>query len=152
GMIARITVGAVLIVTLAACGSGGAEPNTADDAEAADSGKSGDGGLGPRTLAEGTAVCLQEVAGQRYVVEDVLKEHDLEPVDSCIRAVVLVQRDGVAGAFTIRYPMMGDADFMKCSLTDDDRLTFREDCAGQLGPELGSVGTSSASAESEPAE
>src|SRR5690606_16653407 len=124
----------------------------ADDADAAASGKSGDGGLGPRTLAEGTAVCLQEVAGQRYAVEDVLKEHDLEPVDSCIRADVLVQEEGEAGAFTLRYQMMGDADWKECSSSAEDRVTFRDECAGELVTELGSAGTSSAAAESEPAE
>jgi hypothetical protein len=149
-MIAHITVGAVVIVTLTACGGGGSEPNTADDVDAAP-GKSG-GSRGARTLAEGTAVCLQEVAGQRYAVEDVLREHSLEPVESCIRADVLVKEEGQAGAFTLRYQMMGDAEWKECTSSEEDRLAFLDDCAARLVTELGSAGTSSASAESEPAE
>lgn len=151
-MIARITLGAVFIATLTACGGGGSEPNTADDVDAAAPGKPGGGSLGPRTLAEGTAVCLQEVAGQRYAIEDALKEHELEPVDSCIRADVLIKEEGAAGAFTLRYQMMGDAEWKECSSSADDRLDFLDECASQLVTELGTAGTSSASAESEPAE
>lgn len=152
-MIDRITVGAVLIATFAACGgSSGSEPNTADDAEAGDPDKSADANLGPRTLAEGTAVCLQEVSGQRYPIEDALKAQDLEPVDACIRADVLIQEEGQAGAFVLRYQMVGDAEWKECTSSVEDRLVFLDECTSQLVTELGTAGSTSSSAQSQQAE
>lgn len=147
-MIVRLIVAPALIVALAACGKSGDTSNTADDVDAA-SDASGEGAVGPRTLAEGTAVCLQAVAGQRYPIEEALAEASLEVVDSCIRADALIKEEGQAGAFVLRYQLMGDAEWKECTSSAEARLDFLDECTSKLVTDLDSgAGSSSASAES----
>jgi hypothetical protein len=146
-MIVRITAGA-MIIALCACSKSGESSNTAADADA-----SGKTATGERTLAEGTPVCLQAVAGQRYPIVEALEEQDLEVVESCIRAEALVAEEGEAGAFVLRYQMMGDPEWKSCTSSADERLEFLDECTAQLVSDLGgAAGSSAASADSDAAE
>jgi hypothetical protein len=115
-----------LLITLAACS---AKPTvqTADNAD-----KPLGGTKSAMTISEGSAVCVDQMIGQRYVVEDALSAAGLEPVDDCMSADVVLQESGDAGAYVLRYQMVGDAEWSTCESAREDQTSFLESCMSEM--------------------
>jgi hypothetical protein len=113
-----------------ACGAGPQpKPSAADPkgSEEADSPK----------LTAGATVCINEVAGIRYVVEDMLRARSLELADDCMGADLRVQEKGKEGAWVFRYQVPGDKDWRACESQQKERSAFLEDCGDELVGALG---------------
>jgi len=116
----------VAVFAAAACAKTG--NNAATTADAADV---------AAKLQSGTTVCLSEVAGVRYQLEDKLREQDLTPDNSCTAADVQLEEQGEPTAWVMRYQRAGDADWKECKSDKSDREVFAETCIAQMIADLG---------------
>ena len=89
------------------------------------------------TLGDGTKVCISEVAGVRFALEDALREQELTPEMSCVSADVQLQESGEPRAWVMRYQKIGDADWRRCESTEEARDNFAQACIGQMIADLG---------------
>ncbi|MCA9624637.1 MAG: hypothetical protein KC731_36690 [Myxococcales bacterium] len=120
-----------LVTGLAAtvgCGSK-SSAKSADDAPSL--AKKDKGGAAP-SIEAGARVCIDGHLGQRYLVEDALSEQELEPVDDCMSADVMVQEQGEPGAYVLRYQMVGAGEWSSCESALEDHIAFLSACAGEL--------------------
>ena len=101
---------------------------SADDV--ADSGPKG-------TLKAGTTVCIAEVVGVRYAIEDALTDNELAPEDSCMTADVQIEETGEQNAWTMRYQRIGDAKWLECKSDVPVREDFVAQCVSQMRSDLG---------------
>jgi hypothetical protein len=88
-------------------------------------------------LARGTEVCIGLVAGVRYLLEDVLREHALEPISSCTDADVEAAESGAEGSYVLRYRLIGESAWRECSSDAVDRRAFLAECIDRMKTDLG---------------
>ena len=125
-MKAATVFGAIMAIGLAACAEAG---TTADAKTAADAAKG--------ALHAGTKVCISDLVGVRYALEDALRQQDLEPTSSCTAAKVRLQESGAPNAWILRYQRLGDSKWKECKSSERDRGVFAEQCIGQMRSDLG---------------
>jgi hypothetical protein len=89
------------------------------------------------SLEAGTAVCIAEIVGVRYALEDILAGADLEPADSCMSADVRLEETGEPSAWVMRYQRVGDAKWLECKSDLQEREQFARECVGQMRSDLG---------------
>ncbi len=85
----------------------------------------------------GTKVCISDLAGVRYALEDALREQKLEPARSCTSAKIRMQEQGAPRAWILRYQHVGDRDWKECRSAESERHAFAEQCIGQMLTDLG---------------
>jgi hypothetical protein len=129
---------AALVVT--ACGGAGTKgANSADeeggdgDGDAAGQSSAKSGG----TLEAGTTVCINELVGVRYQLEEALEAAELAPEDSCMTADVQMEEKGGPNDWTMRYQRVGDADWKECKSSQEARDAFANECISQMVSDLG---------------
>lgn len=140
-MYLRAIVGAVILIIATGCG--GAKSGGASSADDADKPAGGDGNQSAQQLSAGAAVCVENVVGIRYEIEDVLEELDLKPVRDCYDADFQIAEEGGPGDFVMRYRKVGESDWQSCKSSSQDRTEFNREC---LGAALGSLGDGSGDA------
>ncbi len=125
-MRSKVALGAVLLSSLVAgaCASSGVTSKGAADVD-----KAG--------LNSGTTVCISELVGVRFALEDILKERDLAPEASCMFADVQLKESGTARAWVMSYQRVGDSDWKQCKSSEKSREAFAEECVGQMVSALG---------------
>ena len=114
-------------MAIAACATGKKNATSPDEVEGASAGQ----------LSAGTTVCINELVGVRYTIEDALRERELEPEGSCMMADVQLEESGEANAWVMRYQRVGDADWSECKSDAPEREVFAEDCINQMISDLG---------------
>jgi hypothetical protein len=82
-------------------------------------------------------VCLGDVIGMRYPVEDALRSHELEPVARCMFADVRIRETGAPGAYTLGYQRIGETDWKSCESSQQDRAAFLDECVERIVEEFG---------------
>ena len=93
---------------------------------------------GPKsTLEAGTTVCIAELVGVRYAVEDELAAQELAPEDSCMSADVQIEEKGEPSDWTMRYQRIGDAKWQECKSDVSVREDFVASCISQMRADLG---------------
>ena len=117
-------IAAALLALVLGCG-GKKQADSAADAAVQEGAWAG-------SLDPGTAVCLSEIAGVRYVIEDVLTELSLELADDCIGAEVELEEVGDAGAWELKYRAVGEK-WQSCKSQEQERAGFLRECLGSLG-------------------
>ncbi len=120
-----MVLAAVVGLGLAAC----AEAGTDEGAKSADSAKA--------ALGAGTKVCISDLVGVRYALEDALRQQNLEPTGSCTSAKVRLQEAGAPKAWILRYQRLGDSKWKECKSAEPERSAFAEQCIGQMLTDLG---------------
>ena len=88
-------------------------------------------------LEKGTKVCISEVAGVRYDLEEAMRERDLTPEYSCVSADVQVEERGEPRAWVMRYQRIGDAKWRECRSSQEERFDFADRCLGEMISKLG---------------
>jgi hypothetical protein len=88
-------------------------------------------------LNSGTKVCISDLVGVRYTLEDVLRQQNLEPTGSCTSAKVRLQEAGTPKSWIMRYQRIGDAKWKECKSSEQERSAFAEQCVGQMKTDLG---------------
>lgn len=124
-MRSKVALGIVLLSMAGACASSGVTSKDAADAEQA------------AGLNSGTTVCISELVGVRFALEDMLKERDLAPERSCMFADVQMKETGEARAWVMSYQRVGDSDWKHCKSSERSREAFAEECIGKMVSELG---------------
>ena len=114
-------------VVIAACGAKDNSANNPDDVEGGASG----------SLEAGTTVCINELVGVRYTLEDALRERELEPEASCMMADIQLEESGDASAWQMRYQRVGDEKWKECKSEAQERAVFAEECINQMIEDLG---------------
>jgi len=132
----RAIVGAVILIIATGCG--GAKSGGAGSADDADSPADGDQlPAAANQLEAGAAVCVENVVGIRYEIEDLLEERELKPVRDCMDADFQIAEEGQPGAFVMRYRKVGESDWQSCKSSSQDRAEFDQEC---LDAALGNLG------------
>jgi hypothetical protein len=124
----RIFAAAAIVAALGAAGCTSTTVEGADAKSAADA---------AGALQAGTKVCISDLAGVRYALEDALREQKLEPARSCTTAKIRLQESGARGAWIMRYQRVGDRDWKECRSAESERHAFAEQCIGQMMSDLG---------------
>jgi hypothetical protein len=88
-------------------------------------------------LQSGSAVCISELVGVRYPIEDELEKQALAVEGSCMVADVQLQEQGEPSAWVMRYQRIGDADWKECKSNHAERGVFAAKCIGQMINDLG---------------
>jgi hypothetical protein len=117
----------ILGTTSCALLGGGEDAKSANDAAAA----------AKVALQTGTKVCISEVAGVRFALEDALRAYDLTPEYSCVIADVRMRESGEPRAWVMRYQKIGDADWKQCQSSEEARDVFADNCIGKMIADLG---------------
>lgn len=119
-------LGALLLV---ACGgAAGVEVESADAVEGARRGGN---------LEAGTSVCISDLVGVRYALEDALEQHELAPSASCMGADVQLSEAGQGGAWIMKYRRVGETKWQECRSEQDSRREFAAECIGAMKGDLG---------------
>lgn len=119
-----------IIVAVLALGSVGCTAASGGSAKSAvDADSSG--------LNAGTKICISELAGVRYTLEDVLRAQHLEPARSCTVAKIRLEESGAPRAWIMRYQHIGDGKWKECKSNAAERSAFAEQCVGQMLTDLG---------------
>ncbi len=119
----RWLLGASLL--LVACGGAGEDAKSAADADQG------------AALQGGTSVCISDLAGVRYALEDALERQDLSPADSCMGAQVQLSEHGKAKSWVMKYRRVGDPKWTECKSSEDSRRAFASECIGAMKGDLG---------------
>ncbi len=106
-------------VLMAGCAAGAKDAKTADDVKEAAS-------------LDGQKVCIAELVGVRYELEDELVEQQLAPEQSCMFADIQLEETGEASAWVMRYQRVGDEEWQECKSSASDRAVFAEKCIGEM--------------------
>jgi hypothetical protein len=93
--------------------------------------------LAQSSLKPGTTVCISEIAGVRYALEDELVAWDLAPESSCMAADIQLEESGEPKAWSMRYQRIGDAKWLECKSAKDSREAFAEECISRMMTDLG---------------
>jgi hypothetical protein len=129
---------AVTVLAIAACGSKSPTgAKSGDDADSPGSSSSSGESKAAGELAAGTSVCVSELVGVRYHLEDALTEHGLEPVADCMFADVQLEEGGEAGAYFLRFQRTGESEWKRCDSTEEDRIAFLRQCTAEISASTG---------------
>ena len=85
----------------------------------------------------GTTVCISELAGVRYTLEDVLVANELAPESTCMVADIELEETGEPTAWVMRYQRVGETDWKECTSSAASRNEFAHECIGQMMSDLG---------------
>ncbi len=124
------TILLALAVSLTACGpsTNGEGPKTASDgAKGGDAAEGGGATATGTKVEEGSSVCVSDLLGVRYAIEDVLKEAGLKPTGDCMFADFEVSEQGEPGEFELKYRAIGDK-WQTCKSAAEDRIAFVREC------------------------
>ncbi len=126
------TIVLALAVSLVACGNGSNGPDPKDGSN----GKPGEGPKAGATAAgakveEGSTVCVSNLLGVRYAIEDVLEEQGLKVTGDCMFADVELAEHGEAGNFELKYRALG-GEWQSCKSTANDRVAFVKECTDAI--------------------
>ena len=100
---------------------------TADDVQAAAAGH----------LKAGTTVCINELVGVRYTLEDALRDRELEPEGACMMADIQLEESGEPSSWVMRYQFVGDSKWAECKSGHQERVDFAEECINKMISDLG---------------
>ena len=85
----------------------------------------------------GSKVCISDLAGVRYSLEDELERQKLTPAADCMFADIRMQERGSSAAWVLRYQRVGDAKWRECKSSEQARGAFARECIGQMIADLG---------------
>ncbi len=122
-----------LVAGAMACGpsENGPDPKTGGDGPA---GKGDDGSTAMATgtkVEEGSSVCVSNLLGVRYAIEDVLEEMGLKVTGDCMFADVEIAEHGEPGSFEMKYRAVGE-EWQSCKSKKNDRVEFVRECTDAI--------------------
>lgn len=127
------TIVLALAACVAACGPTTDEPGPKNGGD----GATGDGEKGSSAEAtgakveEGSSVCVSNLLGVRYAIEDVLEQMGLKVTGDCMFADVEIAEHGEPGAFEMKYRTIG-GEWQSCKSKADDRQQFVRECTDAI--------------------
>jgi hypothetical protein len=126
------TILLTLVAGAVACGppSNGPDPKTGGPGPDGEDGKSGATATGKK-VEEGSSVCVSNLLGVRYAIEDVLEEVGLKVTGDCMFADVEIAEQGEPGAFELKYRALGE-EWQSCKSTAQDRIAFVKECTDAI--------------------
>ena len=85
----------------------------------------------------GSKVCISDLVGVRYSLEDELERQKLTPEADCMFADIQVQEKGSPSSWVLRYQRVGDATWQECRSEASQRGDFARQCIEQMRTDLG---------------
>jgi hypothetical protein len=85
----------------------------------------------------GSKVCISDLVGVRYSLEDELERQKLEPEADCMFADIQVQEQGAPSSWVLRYQRVGDGKWQECRSEASQRGEFARQCIRQMRDDLG---------------
>lgn len=127
------TIFVALAFSLAACGNGssGPGPKNGGDGDGKGNGSKGGATASGKKVEEGSSVCVSELLGVRYAIEDVLEEFNLNVTGDCMFADVEIAEHGEPGAYEMKYRAVGEQ-WQSCKSKASDRVAFIKECADAI--------------------
>lgn len=137
------TIVLALAACLSACGPTTDEPGPKNGGDAQGDGEKGSTAEATGTkVEEGSSVCVSNLLGVRYAIEDVLSEMGLKVTGDCMFADVEIAEHGEPGAFEMKYRTVG-GEWQSCKSKATERQDFVRECTDAI------VTTSSGGGETE---
>lgn len=125
------TLALALAVSLAACGPSSEGPDPKTGADAKDGATTGGATAGGKKVEEGSSVCVSDLLGVRYAIEDVLEAAGLKVTGDCMFADVEIAEHGEPGGFEMKYRAIGE-EWQTCSSKASSRTAFIKECTDAI--------------------